>query len=327
MATDTQDPVAAASANAIDALVDAVRNATSPEMMQAQLILARRLALEGDVFPARVPPPRNITEVGGYLNLLDTLDQRDLRAQVLAAILGVAGPNPAPGWLPTAPPLAFVQQPNDRPAGPRQSAIAVSYSIRSDFAAAFTTAKQRIHDRGCMLPVQPRPLLLPAVGSSPSADEMLAAIGRTLDLVPSAALYDPDADPIVVGRRSATADPDEVCARQLDAGAPHAGDLVDESWDLWKCTPTTCTRNTGNRTLMPLAPVLNDAGWYQQTPTAPSSLAAPGSWGRWTNVTGLVAGSSLYGDELRLLYTPDEIAASALRDRIAWTWDGTAFHS
>jgi hypothetical protein len=325
MATDMQaDPVADASANAINALVDALRNATSPEMMQAQLILARRLALEGDVFPSRVPAPRNITEVGGYLNLLDTLDEPGLRDQVLAATLGVAGPNPAPGWLPTAPPLEFVRVANDRPAGPRQAAITVSYTVRSDFAPALAAAVQAIHDRGCTLPVQPRPLLLPDATASPSADDMLAAVGRTLDLVPSAALYDPDADPLAVGRRNGTSDPDEVCARQVDTSAPHAGDVTAESWDSWQCTSASCARVTGTRTLLPLTPILNGAGWYQTALVAPSSLAAGGTWSHWTNVTGLVAGSSRFGDELKLLYTPDEIAASSLRDRLHWTWDGSA---
>jgi hypothetical protein len=327
MATDTQtDPVAGASAGAIDALVEALRNATSPEMMQAQLILARRLALEGGVFPSRVPAPRNITEAGGYLNLLDTLGQPELRAQVLAAVLGVAGPNPAPGWLPTAPPLSFVQRPNDRPAGPQQAAIPVSYAIRSDFADAFAAAVLTIHDRGCAVPVQPRRLLLPDAASTPSADEMLVAAGRTLDLVPSAALADPDADPIVVGRRDGTTDPDQVCARQLDASAPHAGDVTDASWASWKCTTSSCARVRGNRKLLPLTPILNAAGWYQPAVIVPpSSLASGGTWAHWTNVTGLVAGSSLYGEELRLLYTPDQIAASSLRDRLHWVWDGTTF--
>jgi hypothetical protein len=43
------------------------------------------------------------------------------------------------------------------------------------------------------------------------------------------------------------------------------------------------------------------------------------------NVTGPVAGSSRYGEELKLLYTPDEIAASSVRDRLHWTWDGEKF--
>jgi hypothetical protein len=327
MATDTQttDPIAEASAGAIDALVDALRSATSPEMMQAQLILARRLALEGDVFPARVPPPLNITQVGGYLNLLETLDQPELRAQVLAATLGVAGPNPTPGWLPTAPPLYFVDRPNDRPSGSHQSAIPVSFSIRSDFAPAFDAAVKAIHDRGCTLPVQSRPLLLPAATASPTPDDMLTAIGRTLDLVPSAALNDPGADPIAVGHLDGTTDPDEVCARQLDGTAPDAGDVTEQSWAAWSCTSTACTNAAAPRKLMPLAPTLNAAGWYQAAIVAPTSLRVPGNWAHWTNVTGLVAGVTRYGDELQLIYTGDQIAASTLRERLHWTWDGSAF--
>ena len=57
----------------------------------------------------------------------------------------------------------------------------------------------------------------------------------------------------------------------------------------------------------------------------PSSLTSGGSWAHWTNITGLVAGSSQFGDELKLIYTPDQIAASSLRDRLHWVWDGAKF--
>ena len=59
----------------------------------------------GDLFPSRIPSPLNITQVGGYLNLIE----RDpvLRAQVLSSALGVAGPNPMPGWDPVLPALYF----------------------------------------------------------------------------------------------------------------------------------------------------------------------------------------------------------------------------
>lgn len=328
MATDTQtaDPIESASANAVDALVDALRAATSPEMMQAQLIMARRLALEGDVFPARVPAPLNITEVGGYLNLLETLDQPELRAQVLAATLGVAGPNPSPGWLPTAPPLYFAERPNDRPAGPGQPAITLSFSIRSDFAKALDTALAQIHDRGCALPVMPRPLLLPPPTADPSQDEMLAAIGRTLELVPSAALVDPDADPLALAHVDGGADPDDVVARQLDATATDAGDVAAQSWSAWTCTAAACTQDVASRTYLPLAPILNAAGWYRlEALTPPASLAAPGNWARWRNVAGLVAGTTTFGDELDLLYPGDQVAASVLRERTHWVWDGGAF--
>ena len=50
------------------------------------------LALQGDVIQSRIPAPRNITEIGGYLNLLQTLGQAEMRTQTLAGALGVAGP-------------------------------------------------------------------------------------------------------------------------------------------------------------------------------------------------------------------------------------------
>ena len=42
------------------------------------------------------------------------------------------------------------------------------------------------------------------------------------------------------------------------------------------------------------------------------------------NVTGIIAGTR-FGDELALLYTPVQIAASPLRDRLTWRWNGQAF--
>jgi hypothetical protein len=67
------------------------------------------------------PRPRNITEVGGYLNLLETLIETEMRSQVLASILGVAGPNPMPGFEPTGPAHYDVLKSNDRPAGANQA--------------------------------------------------------------------------------------------------------------------------------------------------------------------------------------------------------------
>ncbi len=101
----------------VASLLGILQGATSPDAMEAQNILLRRLALQGDVVPSRVPAPRNITEIGGYFNLLQTLQQPDMLSQVLAAILGVAGPTPALGWISNNQPLAFLQMTNDRPAG------------------------------------------------------------------------------------------------------------------------------------------------------------------------------------------------------------------
>src|SRR5215469_13635579 len=82
-------------ASVIDLLVELMRTATRPDVLEAQRVLLQRLAYQGDVFPSRVPPPRNITEVGGYLNLLESLGQQDVRAGAVSSALGVAGPPPS----------------------------------------------------------------------------------------------------------------------------------------------------------------------------------------------------------------------------------------
>ena len=41
---------------------------------------------------SRIPPPRNVSEIGGYFNLLSSLNETTMREQALAGILGVAGP-------------------------------------------------------------------------------------------------------------------------------------------------------------------------------------------------------------------------------------------
>ena len=51
----------------------ALTNATSPDALEAQNIIMRRIALEGDVIGSRVPPPLNITQIGGYINLLNEI--------------------------------------------------------------------------------------------------------------------------------------------------------------------------------------------------------------------------------------------------------------
>jgi hypothetical protein len=43
------------------------------------------------------------------------------------------------------------------------------------------------------------------------------------------------------------------------------------------------------------------------------------------NVTGLVAGSTKLGDELSLLYRPEQIVNSVFAPMMSWTWDGTTF--
>ena len=317
----TETP-SSAEERAVDALTRILDAAIAPDMLEAQQLILRRLALAGDLFPARIPPPLNITQVGGYLNLVK--DDPVLTAQVLAATLGVAGPNPSPGFDRTLPPLYYVTRPNDRPTGTAQAATPVHLAVRSDFAPPFAAAVAALHAAGTRLPVLAavRPLPPLALGV-PAPDDLLPYLGRVLELVPGAALVDPATDPLAVGQEGG-AGPNRVVARQLDAAAPDAGSVPSAAWAMWTCDATACTQSTVTDAFLPLEPVLNAAGWYQDL-TAPTSLAEPGSWNRWTNVTGLVAGVSTVGEELRLLHGAGAIAASGVRERQDWVWRGTTF--
>lgn len=308
-----------------DALADILRTSTTPDALQAQNILMRRLALEGDVFSSRVPPPRNITEVGGYLNILETLGESDMREQALAAILGVAGPNPAAGFTPTSSVLFDSTRGNDRPAGPAQPSIPIQFSIRNDFAPAFDAMLKIIHEAGCALPIFSTPRALPPVnGTAPLPDDLLPFLGRTLDLMPTAALVDPDADPLAVAHEDGSTTL-QVVARQLDAAAPNAASVPLAKWSAIKCDANACAESSADRNYLKLTPLLNAAGWYQKAIVAPAKLSAPGSWSRWTNVTGLIPGVTKFGDEFTQRYSRGEFAATSLRDAGELVWDGSKF--
>ena len=307
---------------ALDALTKILESAISPDMLEAQKIILRRLALAGDLFPSRVPPPLNISEVGGYINLL--ADEPVLRGQVLAAALGVAGPNPPLGWEATLPPVYLVSRANDRPEGPSQPAIPVQFVVRSDFASPLDTALTAIRDRGCSLPIlaAARPLP-PAAPAAQPPDDLLPYLGRVLELVPAAALNDPTTDPLAVGDDGGG--PVQVVSRQLDAAAPKASEVASVLWNLWSCTASTCTQAPVTDRYLPLTPLFAAAGWHQPTLAAPTTLTDSGGWNRWTNVTGLVAHLTRFGDDLTLMYSPGAIAQSSVREKLDWLWDGTTF--
>src|SRR5215208_886986 len=204
---------------ALDALTKILESAISPDMLDAQRIILRRLALAGDLFPSRVPAPLNITQVGGYLNLL--AKEPVLRAQVLASTLGVAGPNPPLGWEPVLPGLFFATRANDRPAGASQAAIPVTFTVRNDFAAPLDAALKTLHDSGGVLPLLTPVRALPAASGNTPPGDVLPFLGRTLQIVPAAALNDPAVDPIAVGRLGAAV-VSQVVSRQVDAAAPNA---------------------------------------------------------------------------------------------------------
>jgi len=71
----------AITAQLVQSLIGIVQNAASPDALEVQNIILRRIALQGDVIGSRIPQPRNISEIGGYLNLLSTLKENAMREQ------------------------------------------------------------------------------------------------------------------------------------------------------------------------------------------------------------------------------------------------------
>ncbi|MFK5634361.1 MULTISPECIES: hypothetical protein [unclassified Ornithinimicrobium] len=310
----------------VEVLTELMRTATRPEVLEAQRVLLQRLAHQGDVFPSRVPPPGNITEVGGYLNLLASMGLAETRANAVASALGIAGPPPRAGL--STPGAGFVEIVNDRPAGPAQFSIPPTIRVRADLVTPLLTALTLLHASGCALPLRSVvPGLPAAVPSAPPVldqTQLLAVLGRTLEVFPGTVLVDPATDPLAVAR------PDQppgeelrLVARELDGGA-----LVPEaSWVSVRADETTVTEDVPAAARhLEVGPLLAAQGWYHPEPlVAPTSLREPGTLVRLINRTGLVAGETTLGTELAGLYTAAEIGSSALAAHVQAVWDGEAF--
>ncbi len=61
----------------------------SDEMYKIRQLVMLRTALEGDVKASRIPAPKNITEVGGYYNLLAKQNDKAAQKQLVASALGL----------------------------------------------------------------------------------------------------------------------------------------------------------------------------------------------------------------------------------------------
>jgi hypothetical protein len=191
--------------------------------------------------------------------------------------------------------------------------------MRSDFATAFAAAMNSVHTVIALVPFVTPVRTLPVDNPPLPADyDMLGALGRTLAIVPSAGLNDPNIDPVAV----AIPDPPPLVG-SLDVVAAIDDPLAPAL--NWKALDPTTGLPTipVTRAFVVLSPIFNNAGWYRVAPTAPLTLRDV--WFRWTNVTGLVSGTTRFGDELALFYNPLQIAASPLRDRLTWRWNGSTF--
>ena len=310
----------AVTAQLLASVINTLNAATSPDILEAQSIILRRIALEGDAVGSRMPPPRNISEVGGYLNLLATLREAAIRQQALAGALGVAGPNPPLGWISNAMPLSFVTLANDIPPG-QWPGMPLTVTVRSDFAPFLQTQLAKLHNQGCLLPMQTQPIYLPmsAPGAVPPADP-LPYLGRAVDLYAGAALTNPASDPLAVVAAGAGI---EVMSRSQDAAAvPPANYTAYE----WGSGANGMTAVAISASLVAVAPLLQAAGFFPASTVAPT-VPSPAPWAHFTNITGLVSGVTRLGDELSLLYNWSTIMNSVFANSLTWVWNGTQFAS
>lgn len=70
-------------------LLDILQKDNSDEMMAIKRRIYERIAEESEVKPTRIPRPLNITEVGGYYNLLEKLGDEKMQRRLIASALGL----------------------------------------------------------------------------------------------------------------------------------------------------------------------------------------------------------------------------------------------
>lgn len=308
---------------AASSLMSVIASATGGDALEAQNIILRRIALEGDVVPSRVQAPQNITQIGGYLNLLTDLKETAMRSQVLAGILGVAGPVNQAGWVSAKPPYTFSMVPNDRPSGALQQTLPTVVPMRSDFVHAFLAAMKTLHDDGCMLPLYAGPSSLPTTVLDPSLPlDPMPYVGRVLQLAPMA-FSDPMSDPVVLARNAGSTDLFQVA---LNSMGPASVAVPANDYDALKSGSTTLAATSlTDVKLVYLNPILASAGFYPASPLPQPASTTDTAWTTYTSVAGLIPGKTRLGDELASLYSWTAIGASVFSSMTSWVWNGTAF--
>ncbi|HEY3528010.1 MAG TPA: hypothetical protein VGK78_02590 [Nocardioides sp.] len=323
-APDAAETATVASPESIDDLMGVltglIGSASSPEIRQAQVLLLQRLALEGDVIPSRIPAPANITQIGGYLNLLTALGQDDMRTQMLGATLGLAGSLPLPGLDQQPPPLSLAVVSNDVPPG--STGVAATVTMRSDLVSGLATALQTVHTAGGLLPLS-APAALPPVGSA--AFDPLLHLGRAVLAAPVVTLVDPQTDAVVLGRAASDTGTSYRLAVRVRSGTTGAS---TEDWTclMWDAVSASYAEQTvSGATLLPIETALSGSGLMAVRPSGVPSGRNDLAWARLADVAGLLPGVTRLGDELALVYSKRQIAASAFAPMVDFVWDGGAF--
>ena len=65
----------------IQAISQILQNEASEDTLKIKNKILERIALEADVKASRIPAPLNITQIGGYINLLRKLDKEEQERQ------------------------------------------------------------------------------------------------------------------------------------------------------------------------------------------------------------------------------------------------------
>lgn len=308
------------------ALTEVIKGATSPEIQQAQAMLLRRLATQGDVIPSRVPAPRNITEVGGYLNLLEWLGENRMRTDTIGSALGLATESidDLPGS--SVPPMHLTAVANQRPAGPGGDAVPLSVAVREDLAAPLTAALTDLASHGGMLPLWAPAAALPAPsGGTGAPPDPLPYLGRSVWVAPTVVTAAPETDPVVLGRSESDVSPGYRIGVRVTDGTPGS---VTEQWTAlaWDAVGGGFVeRDLGDVPMMPLETVLAPTAFRgRRVPVAPVGRADY-AFARLTAVAGLVPGVSRLGDELALVWSGEDIRQSAYAAHLDSVWDGSTF--
>lgn len=304
------------------ALTDVIRGATSPEIQQAQAMLLRRLATQGDVIPSRIPAPLNITQVGGYFNLLSTLGEDTMRTEMLGSALGLASSTTVAGGTSTAPPMRLTSIANQRPDGAAGAEVPLTIAVRQDLAPALTAALAGVQALSGMLPLWSPPAALP--GPATAVASALPFLGREVWIAPSMATVDPEHEPVILGRASTDPAGYRLGVRVPDgtAGAPKL------TWTglAWDATGGVFVeRALGDISLLPIETILAPTAFSATRPASAPSTRADYGWARLTAPAGLVPGLTRLGDELGLLWTAEQIAASTFAPHLDSVWTGSAF--
>lgn len=79
----------------MNALSKILESEASEDTREIKNTIMRRIAEESEVKPSRIPAPLNITEVGGYINLLEQIDAptpelKAMKAKIQISIIASA---------------------------------------------------------------------------------------------------------------------------------------------------------------------------------------------------------------------------------------------